>query len=86
MFLTLHCAEKEVQIEIGIVPQAAIDAVSDFKKNEVEIAIVSKDRAFTFVSYCTREELEQFLGHGEQIIDELDRQEAERLLRSVNRD
>lgn len=81
---SIHCRDKEVEIGIGIIPQSA--GVSDFKENEIEIAVMSKDRAFTFVSYCTREELEQFLVRGEQILDELDRQEAERLLKSVNRE
>lgn len=84
MMHSIHCANKEVNLEIGIIPQSA--GVSDFKENQIEIAVVSTDRAFTFVSYCTRQELEQLLGRGEQIIDELDRQDAERLLRSVNRD
>lgn len=78
MLSTIHNAEKEVKIELGLLTQS--EAVSDFDNCNIEMAFLAKDRSFTQVNYLTRKELEQLLIQGEDILTELDRQEAERIL------
>lgn len=79
MMHSIHCANKDVQLEVGIIPSGV--GASDFKENEIEVAVVSKDRAFTFVSYCTRQELELLIERGQEVLNELERQDAENFLK-----
>lgn len=78
MFSTTHNAEKEVKIELGILPQS--NAVSDFDNCNIEMAFLAKDKSFTQVNYLTRKELELLMVQGDEVLAELDRQEAEAFL------
>lgn len=78
MFSTIHNAEKEVHVELGILQQT--QGVSDFDDCKIEMAFLAKDKSFTQVNYITRKELEELMAQGQVILTELDRQDAEDFL------
>lgn len=67
---------NDVKIELGIVPESV--QLGDFK---IEISVRAKDNSFGFVSYATKRELENLIDSADDILTELDRQEAERIFK-----
>lgn len=74
MYSTIHNSEKEVKIELGLMPENLSDDCN------IEMAFLAKDRSFTQVLYLNRAELETLMAHGQIILAELDRQEAQAFL------
>jgi hypothetical protein len=78
LFLTMHVANKEVKIEVDLMPD--FHGANEFKEFPFEMILSAADKSFTVVGYMSKKELESLRAQADGALQDHDRLEVEKHL------